>query len=29
VEVTPRFIRIRKRYLTLEDRRKYTKKSSN
>lgn len=29
VEVTPRFIRIRKRYLTLEDRRKYSKKSSN
>jgi GTP-binding protein len=29
VEVTPRFIRIRKRYLTLEDRRKYTKKSGN
>ena len=27
VEVTPRFIRIRKRYLTLEDRRKYSKKS--
>ena len=29
VEVTPRFIRIRKRYLTLEDRRKYSKKSGN
>ena len=29
VEVTPRFIRIRKRYLTLEERRKYTKKSGN
>jgi GTP-binding protein len=29
VEVTPNFIRIRKRYLTLEERRKYTKKSNN
>jgi GTP-binding protein len=29
VEVTPNFIRIRKRYLSMEDRRKYTKKSSN
>ena len=29
VEVTPRFIRIRKRYLTLEDRRRYSKKSGN
>ena len=29
VEVTPNFIRIRKRYLTLEERRKYTKKSKN
>ena len=26
---TPNFIRIRKRYLSMEDRRKYTKKSSN
>lgn len=29
VEVTPNFIRIRKRYLTLEERRKYTNKSNN
>ena len=29
VEVTPNFIRIRKRYLTLEDRRRYAKKSAN
>ena len=29
VEVTPNFIRIRKRYLTLEERSKYTKKSNN
>jgi predicted membrane GTPase involved in stress response len=29
VEVTPLNVRIRKKYLTIEDRRKYTKRNSN